>query len=342
MNASLSDAAMTSYFNINKMAGRSAAPTRIVDPNTFVNPMLQSENFVSIIPALDTADDCLQWLARRRLVRNALQCPACNSPCKYTVYGGGMDGRRWACQGCNFRKSVRDGSFFARSHLTLKQIIILTYCWSHDLPQTVMIHEAEVVNPNVTVDWCNFMREECEIWMVNHNETIGGMDAQGQAIVVEIDESKYFHRKYHRGQWHDGHWVFGGIERNSGKCFLVEVADRRAPTLEALILQYILPGSHIVSDGWASYANIANLNHGIYTHSVVVHQHNFVDPNDPDVHTENVENMWMRAKRKLRRQFGTSRALFPSYLHEFVYRNRFRGQDLFGVFLAALTDNYHL
>jgi hypothetical protein len=90
------------------------------------------------------------------------------------------------------------------------------------------------------------------------------------------------------------------------------------------------------------YANIANVNHGIYIHSIVVHQTNFVDPNDPDTLTENVENMWMRVKRKLGSKFGTSRALFPSYLHELVYRNRFRGQDMFSVFMATLTYNYNL
>jgi len=56
-----------------------------------------------------------------------------------------------------------------------------------------------------------------------------------------------------------------------------------------------------------------------YTHDVIVHQQNFVDPGDEDVHTQNVENMWMRAKRKLRRQFGTSRELFPSCINWFWY-----------------------
>jgi hypothetical protein len=57
--------------------------------------------------------------------------------------------------------------------------------------------------------------------------------------VVEINESKFFHRKYHRGQWRAGHWVFGGIERYTKKCFLVEVPDRTAETLSNLIQRYV-------------------------------------------------------------------------------------------------------
>jgi len=115
-----------------------------------------------------------------------------------------------------------------------------------------------------------------------------------------------------------------------------------AATLQPLIEQYILPGSHIMSDGWAACANIDVIWHGIYLHSVIVHQRNFVDPYDPDVHTECVENMWMRAKRKLRRQFSMSCELFPSYLHEFMYRNKCRKHDMFQVFLQTVAENYAL
>ena len=171
------------------------------------------------------------------------------------------------------------------------------------------------------IDWCNFLRGECETWLANKKKNpdeLGGMDGNGDAVVMEIDESKYFHRKYHTGQWRDGHWIFGGIEHHTGKCFLIEVPDHSAATLQPLICRYILPGSHIISDGWPAYANIDQTGDGINVHSVIVHQRHFVDPDDPDVHTENIENMWMRAKRKLRRQFGTFRDLFPSYIHELV------------------------
>src|SRR6218665_3279504 len=109
--------------------------------------------------------------------------------------------------------------------------------------------------------------------------------------------------------------------RKSGKCFLVEVPHRREQTLLQLIERHILPGSHIVSDELLSYVNINIMHNGIYEHSVGVHQHNFVNPDDAEVHTQNIENTWMRAKPK--RQSG-SRSLFPSYLHEFVLRMRGR------------------
>lgn len=52
-------------------------------------------------------------------------------------------------------------------------------------------------------------------------QQIGGLDPVTLIhIEVEIDESKYFHRKCQRGQYRKGHWVFGGVERGSRKCFL--------------------------------------------------------------------------------------------------------------------------
>lgn len=169
------------------------------------------------------------------------------------------------------------------------------------------------------------------------------MDDNGDPIVVEIDESYYFKPKYQRGRRGKGCWVFGGCERISKKCFLVVVRNRKKKTLQRLIKKHIRPGTHIISDGWAAYADIPTMNHGRYryTHSVVIHEQHFVDPINADIHTQNIENMWMRAKRKLRRQFGTSRGLFPSYLHEFSFRNAHRDKRrLFSCFLARIRASY--
>ena len=54
--------------------------------------------------------------------------------------------------------------------------------------------------------------------------------------------------------------------------------------LEVDIQRFILPGTHIVSDGWRAYNNIVNLNNGVYTHATVNHSENFVDSVDPETH----------------------------------------------------------
>ena len=131
------------------------------------------------------------------------------------------------------------------------------------------------------------------------------------------------HWKYHRGQWREGHWVFEGIERDMGRCFMLEVPDRPQATLHALILRWIRPGTHIISDSWRAYRGLNQLGGGIYDHEVIIHEQHFVDPNSQSVHTQNVENLWMRAKRKLKRQSGTSWALFSSYLWEFLWLQKY-------------------
>ncbi|GFN74420.1 hypothetical protein PoB_000092600 [Plakobranchus ocellatus] len=110
---------------------------------------------------------------------------------------------------------------------------------------------------------------------IQDDREIGGFNDDGEQITVEIDESLFFHRKY-RGAHRGGHWVFGGVERDTGKCFMVTVPNRTRATLEPVIERFILPNSHIVSDGWAAYENIA-LRGGVYRHAVIIHQRHLQD-----------------------------------------------------------------
>jgi hypothetical protein len=54
--------------------------------------------------------------------------------------------------------------------------------------------------------------------MVGFSEKIGGPNK-----TVEIDETKLGRPKYHRSHPVKAQWVFGGVERESGKTFLAPV-----------------------------------------------------------------------------------------------------------------------
>ena len=96
-----------------------------------------------------------------------------------------------------------------------------------------------------------FCRETWEVTIQRNSEKLGG-----EGKVVQIDESKVGKRKYHRGYRVEGQWVFGGIEEDSRRCFLVAVEDRSKATLLPIIQDWIEPGTLIVSDCRKSYHNL--------------------------------------------------------------------------------------
>ena len=72
----------------------------------------------------------------------------------------------------------------------------------------------------------------------------------GPGVIVQIDESKLGHRKYNRGRWLEGWWIFGAIQDGS-EDFRVIVCPNNERSWEALkpiIMQHIAPGTMIVSD----------------------------------------------------------------------------------------------
>ncbi|TRY80864.1 hypothetical protein TCAL_14077 [Tigriopus californicus] len=144
------------------------------------------------------------------------------------------------------------------------------------------------------VDWSNFHRDIfCQGYIQAHQQQIGGIfindDGEEEPEEVEIDESVIAKAKYNRGRWPVTRWIFGGVQRRTGACFMIEVPDRTRRTLEEAIVEYIRPGTRIDSDGWARYARINEIDGGIYSHHVIIHDDNFVDPVDERINTQTIE-----------------------------------------------------
>ena len=105
--------------------------------------------------------------------------------------------------------SIRRDSWFEKSNLSLEEIVKLTYWWCRGLEQDVIRHGVNI-SEHTAVDWDSFCRQTCEVTLLEKEEKIGG-----PAKTVQIDESKFGKRKYHRGHKVEGQWVFGGIEEET-------------------------------------------------------------------------------------------------------------------------------
>jgi transposase-like protein len=147
---------------------------------------------------------------------------------------------------------------------------------------------------------------------------LGGRDEFGIPKVVEIDESLFFRAKYNRGNHTIGQWYVGGVERGSKKVFLVPVASRNTATLLQVIQDHVLPGSIVITDQWRAYdaalRQITGMEHRTVNHSI-----NFVNPNDPSSHTQQIEGFWSHSKGDIRSRQGIKQDEHYEYLLQFIW-----------------------
>lgn len=102
--------------------------------------------------------------------------------------------------------------------------------------------------------------------------------------------------------------------------YMEVVPNKAASTLLPIIQAHVAPGTIIHSDEWSSYRRVSLLP-SVATHETVNHSVTFVDP-VTGAHTQNIESYWSRAKVKLKRMKGCHGHQLPSYLDEFMWRER--------------------
>jgi hypothetical protein len=222
-------------------------------------------SYADLCRTLHSIDATVRWCRAKSLLPVARDCE-CGCDCRVVRRPRYPEGECFRCprKGCQKLISFRTGTFFENSNLPLEKIIRIIHMWSTVTPLNRMRKELDVscntcvlvytymqihiqrkqidsytmhllqISQKTAVDWYNFIRHVCAEHFQRNPVVIGG-----PGIEVEIDESKFGRRKYNRGRWQEGHWVFGGIERGSGRSFMVEVPQRNAATLLPIIQQYI-------------------------------------------------------------------------------------------------------
>ena len=117
-------------------------------------------------------------------------------------------------------------------------------------------------------------------------------------------------------------WVFGLVDTSYRPAlgYMELVAQRDAATLLPIIQAHTRPGTIIHSDEWAAYNRVQSLPN-VASHETVNHSLEFVN-STTGTHTQNIESYWNRSKTKIKRMKGCHQHMIPSYLDEFMWRER--------------------
>ena len=278
----------------------------------------------------------LDYLKAHGVLPTSVTCPNCEIQCRYRT-----DRHQFVCdqwhnvaktkrrRRCNYSVSLYKGTFLDKTHLPPWEIGLFINHWLLKKFDHDTILKCLHWSMRTSIDWRSFCSEVTLSWL-NDQEPIGGID-----IIVEIDETFFVKAKYGRGRELRQIWVFGGIERVSKKKFIVplhkEGQDRSARTLIPLIKKYIRPGSIVISDGWAAYNTVGQEG---YTHKVINHSEQFVDTNDPVIHTQTIERAWRDLKEWVKRP-GLRTDYFEQYFGRYLFIDSFPNNSHHHFFLEA-------
>lgn len=274
---------------------------------------------------LDNKDSLLKFLEDHNIIRKNVVCPTCQNLAVFN-----KNDLFWRCQKsnkkqkgkktfvvkCNFKLALKTGTWFERCALAL-DVACKFIAWYVFLPpprEAILMKELSI-SSKTYVDWSNFIREAIFLWCINNStDKLGGPDK-----IVEIDEAKFGKRKYHRGRFIEGVWLFGGFCRETRDIFIVPVADRSSKTLLSVITEKIAPGTIIMSDCWKAYNCLTENG---FEHLTVNHTYNFVDP-DTGAHTQHIERTW-RDTRAAIPAYGRREDHMDGYIAEYLFKRKFK------------------
>lgn len=212
------------------------------------------------------------------------------------------------------------------------------YWWVREYAVSDAGEEAKVTL-NSAVQVYQWLRDVCSTKLLQHPIKLGG-----PGVIVQIDESLYRHKpKHHRGRATQNEvWVFGLVDTGYSPAlgYMEIVPQRDAATLLPIIQAHTLPGTIIHSDEWAAYRRVASLPN-VASHDTVNHSVEFVN-STTGTHTQSIESYWNRSKIKFKRMKGCHASVLPSYLDEFMWRERYgkTANEAFNSILRDIASQY--
>ena len=90
------------------------------------------------------------------------------------------------------KKSIRNGSFLANSHILFKEFSQIAYFWAYKIPVINIIEMTGKSNKTI-IQWYSYFKDACSYYFEENDHLIGGV-----GHIVEIDESIFAKRKYNR------------------------------------------------------------------------------------------------------------------------------------------------
>lgn len=261
---------------------------------------------------------CIDTVADLRWPDGKPACPKCEGKEHYYL----ATQKKWKCKACYRQFSVKQGSIFEDSPITLDKWLVAMWMLVNCKNGISSYEVADTVGVTQKSAW--FMLQRLRLVLQDG-------DSSKLSGEVEVDETfiggkaRNMHKskraKRITGRGVTGKTIVMGMLERGGKVKAKVVADRNKPTLQGNVKMHVKAGSEVFTDELLSYWGLDEK----FVHQVVNHAEEYVRGN---VHTNGMENFWSLLKRGLS---GTYVSVEPFHLFRYIDEQAFRFNHRIGM-----------
>ncbi|KAG0427006.1 hypothetical protein DMUE_5932 [Dictyocoela muelleri] len=198
-----------------------------------------------------------RYLRNEKIARNILEragiiklkknCSICRKTMK--LHEGKTRDFFYCSRECNISIYIKHNTIMQNMKISNRKFILLSYLYFYKKTLT----KALMRNLKISTSLINTLKTRIEDKIIKFSKN--DLTLNGDYVTVKIDESLIAYAKYFKERFPKQTWVFGVVERESGKCYIQVVPDRSRKTLEAIIKKIVHTATIIISDKAKAYDN---------------------------------------------------------------------------------------
>ncbi|MHB8718109.1 MAG: IS1595 family transposase [Candidatus Dormibacteria bacterium] len=258
---------------------------------------------------------CRDFLAGLRWP-NGVRCIACDSG----RVGFLKTRSLWRCRDCRKEFSVKKGTIFEDSPITLSKWLPAIWLYSAGKKGRSSHQLARDLGVTQKTAWFISHRIRLAMEVEGFDRPLSGEVEADETIIGGRDKNKHAHLR--RGPWGPqvGKVAVMGLLERHGEVRARMVPARTKTVLQAELRRNVAPGSTVYTDQLLSYKGLAE----DYVHEVINYSEEYVRGH---IHTNGIENFWSLFKRVI---YGTHHSVDPVHLDRYLAENveRFNTREL--------------
>ena len=285
----------------------------------------------TLLDTFSTEQSCLEYLEHRRWNGN-ITSPFIEDGPTWKCKNG-----KYICKNTNKYFTVKTGTIFEKTKIPIRDWFIAIWHMTSYKKGISSVQLATELGVTQSTAW--YLASKIRrLYNIPSEEKLDGIIESDETFIGGKNKNRHKDKKVPMSQgrsFKDKTPILGLLQRN-GDLRAFVIPNTQAKTLQPIIRKNVEKGSVFISDEWMGYNHL----HSDFDHHVVDHaKKQYVDFDNPEIHSNSIEGFWSIMKRSYNGIYNWwSRKHMQYYVNEFVYRYNTRKTKATERFLLFLEN----